>query len=40
VQSFSTRNWLLLIGGVIVIALLFAPGRTKPLTMNGRPANV
>ena len=39
VQSFSTRNWLLLIGGVIVIALLFAPGRTKPLTMNGRPAN-
>lgn len=39
VQSFSTRNWLLLIGGVIVIALLFAPNRTKPLTMNGRPAN-
>ncbi|MEJ7591008.1 MAG: hypothetical protein WKF77_05625 [Planctomycetaceae bacterium] len=39
VQSFSTRNWLLLIGGVIVIVLLFAPGRTKPLTMNGRPAN-
>ena len=39
VQSFSTRNWLLLIGGIIVIALLFAPGRTKPLTMNGRPAN-
>jgi hypothetical protein len=39
VQSFSTRNWLLLIGGVIVIALLFAPGRTKPLTMNSRPAN-
>ncbi len=34
VQSFSTRNWLLLIGGIIVIALLFAPGRTKPLTMN------
>ncbi len=39
VQSFSTRNWLLLIGGVIVIALLFAPGRTRRLTMNGRPAN-
>jgi len=39
VQSFSTRNWLLLIGGVIVIALLFAPGRTKPLTVNGRPSN-
>ena len=39
VQSFSLRNWLLLIGGVIVIALLFAPGRTKPLTMNSRPAN-
>lgn len=39
VQSFSTRNWLLLLGGVIVIALLFAPGRTKPLTMNSRPAN-
>ena len=35
VQSFSARNWLLLIGGIIVIALLFAPGRTKPLTMNG-----
>lgn len=34
VQSFSARNWLLLIGGIIVIALLFAPGRTKPLTMN------
>jgi hypothetical protein len=34
VQSFSTRNWLLLIGGIIVIALLFAPARTKPLTMN------
>ena len=39
VQSFSTRNWLLLIGGAIVIALLFAPGRTKPLTMNRRAAN-
>ena len=39
VQSFSTRNWLLLIGGVIVIALLFAPGRTKPLTVNSRPVN-
>ena len=39
VQSLSMRNWLLLIGGVIVIALLFAPGRTKPLTINGRPAN-
>ncbi len=39
VQSFSIRNWLLLIGGVIVIALLFAPDRTKPLTMNSRPAN-
>ena len=39
VQSFSTRNWLLLIGGIIVIALLFAPSRTKPLTMNGRPVN-
>ncbi|MBC7966724.1 MAG: hypothetical protein H7Z17_12470, partial [Fuerstia sp.] len=39
VQSFSTRNWLLLIGGIIVIALLFAPSRTKPLTVNGRPAN-
>lgn len=34
VQSFSTRNWMLLIGGIIVIALLFAPGRTKPVTMN------
>jgi len=33
VQSFSMRNWLLLVGGIIVIALLFAPGRTKPLTM-------
>lgn len=39
VQSFSTRNWLLLIGGIIVIALLFAPSRTKPLSVNGRPAN-
>jgi hypothetical protein len=39
VQSFSTRNWLLLIGGIIVIALLFAPSRVKPLTVNGRPAN-
>ena len=35
VQSFSVRNWLLLIGGIIVIALLFVPGRAKPLAMNG-----
>ena len=39
VQSLSTRNWLLLIGGLIVIALLFAPGRTRRLTMNGQPVN-
>lgn len=38
-QSLSTRNWLLLIGGIIVIALLFAPGRTKHATMTNRPAN-
>ncbi|HQX49119.1 MAG TPA: hypothetical protein PLR25_04395 [Planctomycetaceae bacterium] len=35
IQSLSGRNWLLLIGGIIIIALLFAPSRTKPLTMNG-----
>lgn len=34
-QSLSARNWLLLIGGIIIIALLFAPGRTKPVAMNG-----
>lgn len=27
--SFRSRNWLLLIGGIIVVALLFAPSRRK-----------
>ena len=31
VVSFTSRNWLLLIGGIIVVALLFAPGRKKPV---------
>ncbi len=35
IQSLSGRNWLLLIGGIIIIVLLFAPSRTKPLAMNG-----
>lgn len=39
IQSLSLRNWMLLIGGIVVIALLFAPGRTKPVTMSGRTAN-
>jgi len=29
--SFTSRNWLLLVGGIIVVALLFAPGRRKPV---------
>lgn len=40
IQSLSVRNWMLLIGGIFVIALLFAPGRTKPLTMTNRTVNV
>ncbi len=40
IQSLSVRNWMLLIGGIVVIALLFAPGRTKPLTMTNRTVNV
>ena len=39
IQSLSVRNWMLLIGGIVVIALLFAPGRTKPVTMTSRTAN-
>ena len=39
IQSLSVRNWMLLIGGIVVIALLFAPGRTKPVTMSSRTAN-
>ena len=39
IQSLSVRNWMLLIGGIVVIALLFAPGRTKPVTMTNRTAN-
>lgn len=39
IQSLSVRNWMLLIGGIVVIALLFAPGRTKPATMTSRTAN-
>ena len=29
--SFTNRNWLLLVGGIIVVALLFAPSRRKPV---------
>ena len=39
IQSLSVRNWMLLIGGIIVIALLFAPGWTKRTTMTSRTAN-
>jgi hypothetical protein len=39
IQSLSVRNWMLLIGGIVVIALLFAPGRTKTATMTNRTAN-
>ena len=35
--SFKSRNWLLLIGGIIVVALLFAPGRRKPVQTNHAP---
>lgn len=33
-SRFSPRNWLLLICGIIVVALLFAPGRKKPIQVN------
>jgi len=39
IQSLSVRNWMLLLGGLVVIVLLFAPARTKPATMTGRTAN-
>lgn len=39
IQSLSVRNWMLLIGGIVVIGLLFAPGRTKRATMTSRTAN-
>ncbi len=39
IQSLSVRNWMLLIGGIFVIALLFAPSRTKRATMTSRTAN-
>ena len=35
--SLTSRNWLLLIGGIIVVALLFAPGRRKPVSENHSP---
>jgi len=39
IQSLSVRNWMLLIGGIVVIALLFAPGWTKRATLTSRTAN-
>jgi hypothetical protein len=33
-SRFKARNWLLLLGGIIVVALLFAPGRKKPIQVN------
>jgi hypothetical protein len=39
IQSLSVRNWMLLLGGIVVIALLFAPSRTKSATITGRTAN-
>lgn len=39
IQSLSVRNWMLLLGGLVVIALLFAPSRTKSATVTGRTAN-
>jgi hypothetical protein len=36
-SEFSFRNIVLLIGGIIVAALLFAPGRKKPTEANQLP---
>ena len=37
-STFSVRNIVLIIGGIIVAALLFAPGRKKPTVANQLPA--
>jgi hypothetical protein len=37
-SAFSFRNIVLVIGGIIVAALLFAPGRKKPTEANQLPA--
>ena len=37
-STFSFRNIVLVIGGIIVAALLFAPGRKKPTEANQLPA--
>ena len=37
-STFSYRNIVLVIGGIIVAALLFAPGRKKPTVANQLPA--
>jgi hypothetical protein len=36
-SAFSFRNIVLVIGGIIVAALLFAPGRKKPTEANQLP---
>ena len=37
-STFSFRNIVLVMGGIIVVALLFAPGRKKPTEANQLPA--
>lgn len=38
-STWTLRNWLLLLGGIIVVALLFAPGRKKPIHAHQLPAH-
>jgi len=35
--SMQSRHWLLLVGGIIVVVLLFAPARKKPIQANHAP---